>query len=72
MSSGISLISNRYARGNNKHTKNYNAGESSKYIMYLDDSNRYGWAMSQYLPTGGFKCVSEKEIESTQKKARRV
>ena len=40
--------------------------------MYLDDNNRYGWAMSKYLPTGGFKCVSEKEIERTQKKARRV
>ena len=27
----------------------------SKYIMYLDAYNLYGWAMSQYLPTGQFK-----------------
>lgn len=28
--------------------------------MYLDTKNLYGWAMSQYLPTGGFKWLSEK------------
>ena len=33
----------------------YNENEPSKYIMYLDANNLYGWAMSQYLPTGGFK-----------------
>ena len=24
----------------------------NKQILYIDASNRYGWAMSQYLPTG--------------------
>ena len=28
------------------------------YIPYLDANNLYGWAMSQYLPTGGFKWKS--------------
>ena len=32
------------------------------YIMYLDANNRYGWAMSQYLPTGGFRWLTEKKI----------
>ena len=27
--------------------------------------NLYGWAMSQYLPTGGFRWLTEKEINKT-------
>ena len=34
----------------------------SNYITYLDVNNLYGWSMSQYLPTGGFKWLTEKEI----------
>ena len=33
--------------------------------MYLDANNLYGWAMSQYLPTGGFKWLKQKEINNT-------
>ena len=32
-------------------------------IMYLDANNLYGWAMIQYLPYGGFKWLSKKEID---------
>ena len=35
----------------------------SKYIMYLDANNLYGWAMSQYLPTGGFRWMTQKQID---------
>ena len=31
--------------------------------MYLDANNLYGWAMTQYLPYGGFKWLSKKEID---------
>ena len=31
--------------------------------MYLDANNVNGWAMSQYLPAGGFKRMTEKEYE---------
>ena len=42
--------------------KEYDEKASSKYIMYLDANNLYGWAMNQYLPTGNFKWMSDKEI----------
>ena len=60
---GISYIANRHGKGNNKCMKNYNENEASKYIMYLDANNLYGWAMSQYLPIGNFKWLSQKQIE---------
>ena len=47
---GISYIANRYGEANNKYMKEYNKEKPSKYIMYLDANNLYGYAMSQYLP----------------------
>ena len=58
----ISYIANRYGKANNKYMKNYNPNEASKYLMCLDANNVYGWAMSQYLPTGNFKWLTEKQI----------
>ena len=52
---GITHISKRYAEANNKYMKNYNPGKESTFIQYLDANNLYGWAMSQNLPTHGFK-----------------
>ena len=63
MRGGISYIANRYGKANNKYMKNYNPEETTKYIMYLDANNLYGWAMSQYLPTGGFKWLTEEEVD---------
>ena len=62
MRGGISYIANRYGKANNKYMKEYDEKVPSKYIMYLDANNLYGWAMSQYLPTGGFKWMTEKQI----------
>ena len=62
MRGGISYIPNRYGKANNKYMKEHNEKAPSKYIMYLDANNLYGWAMSQYLPTGGFKWLTEKQI----------
>ena len=60
---GVSYIANRYGKANNKHMKEYDEKAPSKYIMYLDASNNlYGWAMSQYLPTGNFKWMAYNEI----------
>ena len=63
MCGGVSYIANRYGKANNKYMKEYNEKAPSKYIMYLDANNLYGWAMSQYLPTGNFKWMSDKEIK---------
>ena len=52
---GITHISKRYAEANNKYMENYNPDEESSFIQYLDANNLYGWAMTQNLPTHGFK-----------------
>ena len=59
---GISYIANRHGKANNKYMKEYDEKAPSKYIMYLDANNLYGWAMSQYLPTGGFRWMTQKQI----------
>ena len=61
---GTSYIANRYGKANNKYMKDYDEKSPSKYLIYLDANNLYGWAMSQYLPTGGFKWLNEKQINN--------
>ena len=65
MHGGVSYIVNRYGNANNKYMKEYDEKVPSKYIMYLDANNLYGWAMSQCLPTGKFKWMSNKEIKQS-------
>ena len=61
---GISIISNRYGEANNKYMrKGYNKNKPSKYLMYLDENNLYGCAMSEKLPTHGFKWLTSGEME---------
>ena len=42
--------------------ESYNPNKPSKFILYLDANNLYGQAMSQYLPYGGFKQLTQKEV----------
>ena len=65
MRGGVSYIANRYGKANNKYMKEYDEKAPSKYIMYLDANNLYGWAMSQYLPIGNFKWMSNREIKQS-------
>ena len=52
---GICQAIHRYAKANNKYTKNHDKDIISSNFMYLDANNLYGWAMSQKLPVNGFK-----------------
>ena len=64
---GITHIAKRYSETNNEYMKDYDPNKPSKYIQYLDANNLYWWAMSQRLPTHGFKWLKDltvnKEIE---------
>ena len=62
---GVSMISKRHSKANNKYMKNYNSSKKSKYIMYLDANSLYGWAMTQYLPVGGFKWEKPDNFDET-------
>ena len=39
---GISYISKRYAKANNKYINDYDPKKESKFITYLDMNNLYG------------------------------
>ena len=68
---GISHISQRYASANNKYMKDFDETKPSTFIQYLDANNLYGWAMSQKLPTYGFKWIDvnkSKVLKLLQKK----
>ena len=60
---GVSYISNRYSKDNNKYLKSYDSNQESKHIIYLDANNLYGYAMSKFLPTSGFKWIDPKEFD---------
>ena len=53
---GITQAVRKYASANNKCMEyRFDPKSESSYLQYLDANNLYGWAMSQPLPTGGFK-----------------
>ena len=59
----ISYISNRYSKAKNKYLKSYDQKQESKQIIYLDVDNLYGYTMSKFLPTSGFKWIDPKEFD---------
>ena len=57
---GVSYICNRYSKANNKYFKSYDPKQESKHIVKLDVNNLYHYAMSNFLPTSGFKWMDTK------------
>ena len=65
---GVSSIMHRHGKANNKYMgKDFNPENPSKYLVYLDVNNLYGWAMSEPLPTKGFKWMTKEELQDWKK-----
>ena len=72
---GITQSVNRCAKANNPYMgSEFIPDKPTRYLQYLDANNLYGWAMSQPLPTGGFKWVDVKpdKGEAVQAKIRKL
>ena len=63
---GISMVVNQFARANNNLMgEKYKSNTQQSFIQYVDANNLYGWAMSQFLPFGGFQWVSRLNSNSS-------
>ena len=56
---GICHAINKYAKANNKHTKDYDKNKESSYFKYWDVNKLYGWEKLQKLPVNEFKSVED-------------
>ena len=54
---GICHAIHRYAKANNKYTKDYNKDEEESFLQYEDANSLCRWAMIQPLPVDGFDWV---------------
>ena len=68
---GITQAVHRYAAANNPYIGDkFDPDECTSYLQYLDANDLSGWAMSQPLPTGGFRWVSIEPNEVRELAAR--
>lgn len=56
---GISQCSKRYSKANNKYMNEFDPNNETKFIVYLDANNLYGYSMMQTLPLNGFSWCDE-------------
>ena len=59
---GMSVVTCKYAKANNKLLDDYDPNKPSSHCIYLDANNLYGWAMSQKMPYDNHQWLSEEEI----------
>ena len=59
---GICHAVYRYAKANNKYTKNYDENKESSFLIYDDANNLYGFAMCKKLPVDDFEWVDDLSI----------
>ena len=58
MGGGTSQVATPWVEANHEgYGEKFDREFKRSYIAMFDRNNQYGWAMSQYLPTHGFKCV---------------
>ena len=60
---GVSTITKRLATANHPGTLGYDPNQELSHLLYVDSNNLYGWSMSQFLPTHGFRWLTREEIE---------
>ena len=63
MQRGVSYISKKYNKANNKYLKSSDSRQEQKHIVYLVENNLYGYDMSNFLLTGGFKWIDPNIFE---------
>ena len=56
MTDGVSYISKRFSKASNKYLTSYDPKQKSRHV-YWDANSFYGYAMSKFLPTGGFTWI---------------
>jgi hypothetical protein len=62
---GVAMISKRLGNANNKYmNRHYDPNQPSKYLLYIDANNLYGWSLSQPLPDSKFEWMSETEWQN--------
>ena len=62
---GISMISTRHAQANSPSFPDmYDSSLLNQNLINLDEKNLYGWAMSQSLPTHGFRILQQDKIST--------
>ena len=49
-----------------KYLESYDPKKESKHMMYSDANNIYGYEMSKFFPTGGFKFICPEKFDSSK------
>ena len=62
MRGGVSCVSKRLAEASDEPDEE----GYRQFLLYLDANNLYVWAMSQYLPTGEYRWLSDDEVAAFQ------
>ena len=59
---GLSMVSHRYAAANHRFMRRHDPNQDSKFLIYLDANNLYGWSMKEPLPYRDFRLMSADEL----------
>ena len=60
---GVSMVSKKYSKANDKYLDDFDETLPSSYIMYVEKTNLYGHSMQQPLPTGFMKFLTGEELK---------